>query len=223
VWRVPVTGGPARLVRAGTAGYALSPDGRMAAYVATVNRGHTTEIVVTNRVTGHRHVIIMFTHQVVYDPIGVTNLTWAPDDTHLAVEARYAAFASDVLVFNARTARTVADGHKAPCPGACAAKFPAYLHTGALTYLTEQLLDTTNTITLVSWAGGHLAKRLVTLWNRPADMPLVQGESTTPRGAAIWALQTPRRYAIWAWSGGTPVPVRTLPPPGYDGPTSIAW
>ena len=183
--------------------------------------------------TGHRRTIVMVSNQRVHDPIGVTNLAWAPDDTHLAVEIQYAAFASEVIVLNARTAQTIADGRKAPCPGACAAKFPAYLRTGALTYLTEQLLDTTSAITLVSWPGGTVAKQLVTIRNGPGGMPIVQGESTTPQGAAIWVLETQTRangrftdrYTIWRWPGGKPIQVKTLPPISVTRPPSAhgAW
>ena len=227
VWRVPLTGGPARLLRAGTPGYAQSPDGRMAAWVVTVNHGRTTAVVVSNRVTGHRRTIVVATRQPGEMTLpGVGSLAWAADDTHLAVEVVYAAFASDVIVVNARTAATIADGRKVPCPGGCAAKFPSYLRTGALAYVTEQLRATGPTaITLVRWAGGHRAKHLVTLWAGRAAPPIVSGESTTPQGAAIWVLQTgpPARYTIWRWSGSTPVRVKTFPARGYDGPANIAW
>jgi hypothetical protein len=228
VARVPLTGGRARLVRAGTADYALSPDGRMAGYVATVPRGHrkNTEIVVTNLATGHRRTIVMVTGQpVAGTQIGVTNLAWSPDDTHLAVEVVYSAFSSEVKVLDARTARTVTDGRTAPCPGACAAKFPAYLSTGALTYLADGLGGSgPATIALVSWAGDHRAKRLVTIRTGGAS-PLFYGESTTPRGAAIWALekQTGAGYVIERWSAGHPVQLRTPPPHGFTGLFGIAW
>lgn len=235
VWRVPLTGGPARLVQAGADSYALSPDGRMAAYVVTVDRGRTTEIVVANLVTGHRSTIVMAANRPGFGTISVANLAWAPDDTHLAVEVVEAAFASEVLVFDARTARGIGDGRAVPCPGGCAAHFPSYLGNGTLTYVTEQLLKSgTGTITLVSWAGGHLTK-LVTMWAGPGPLPLVQGESTTPQGAAIWVLQTQIGTAghlrwqstIWRKSGGQPDRIRTLPPvtqspPGHQ-VTDIAW
>jgi hypothetical protein len=227
VWRVPLAGGQARLVQAGTAGYALSPDDRMTASVVTVNHRHAsqaTQIVVTNLVTGHRRTVVMVASQpVVGSHIGVTNLTWAPDDTHLAVEVQHAAFARDVVVSDARTARTIADGRQAPCPGACAAKFSAYLRTGALAYLTEQLLPAGEAITLVRWARGHRADRLASIWTGRAEAPLVDGESTTPQGAAIWALQSQTGYVIWRRAGGTPVRIRALLPPGYHALWGIAW
>jgi hypothetical protein len=226
VWRVPLTGGPARLVQAGTNDYAVSPDGRMAAYVATVDQARTSEVVVVvaNLVTGRRHTIIMVTNRPGVTPVGVNNLAWAPDDIHLAAEIDYAAFASDVMVFNAGTARTMSDGRTVPCPGACAAKLPSYLRTGTLTYLTERLFENGNgitgsAITLMSWAGGHPA-RLVTIWDGRGGLPFVWGETTTPQGTAIWVLATQTwaggrytvRDTIWRWSGGKPVKVRALPP-----------
>jgi hypothetical protein len=219
VWRVPLTGGQAVLVHAGATDYALSPDGRVAAYVTTADAGQTTELVVSNAVTGQHRTIVRVSYPPGVTPLGLTNLAWAPDDTHLAVEAVYAAFASDVLVFNARTARTLSDGLKVPCPDACAAKMPSYLHSGTLTYVAEQLALNSSAITLVSWAGGHLAK-LVTMWAGPGSPPIVQGESTAPQGTAIWVLASQTwtagrftvRDTIGRWSGGPPVTVRTLPP-----------
>lgn len=233
VWRVPLAGGPARLVQAGAITYVLSPDGRMAASLVDVDHGRTAEIVATNLVTGHRSTIVIATSRPGYGTVGVTNLAWAPDDTHLAVQVVDAAFASDVMVFDTRTARSLRDGRTVPCPGRCAAKFPAYLRTGTLTYVTQQLPPHgTSLITLVSWTGGQPTK-LVTM--AAGTLPEVQGVSTTPQGTAIWVLQTQTsaggrlawRSTIWRWSGGPPVRVRTLPPvtqppAGYE-LTDIAW
>ena len=207
----------------------------MAAWLVTADHGQTAEIAVTNLVTGHRNTIVMATSRPGFGTVGVTNLAWEPDDAHLAVEVVDAAFASDVMVFDARIARSIRDGRTVPCPGRCAAKFPAYLRTGTLTYVTEQLSPSgSGSITLVSWAGGTLTK-LVTMWNGPGSPPLLPGESTTPQGAAIWVLQSQTQVAgrftarstIWRWSGGKPVRVRTLPPvtqppAGYQ-LTDIAW
>jgi len=120
-WRVPLTGGPARLVQAGADSYALSPDGRMAAYAVTVDRGRTTEIVVANLVTGHHGTIVMASNRPGFGTISVANLAWAPDDTHLAVEVVEAAFTSEVLVFDAGTARGIGDG-RARCRAQAAAR-----------------------------------------------------------------------------------------------------
>jgi hypothetical protein len=58
-----------------------------------------------------------------------------------------------------------------PCPGGCAAHFPSYLSNGTLTYVTEQLLPSgTGTITLVSWAGGHLRWQS-TIWRKSGGQP----------------------------------------------------
>ncbi len=233
VWRVPLAGGPAQLVRAGVSDYALSPDGHLAAYVVTAGHPQQVEIVITNLVTGRRHTIDVGPVQPGY---GVGNLAWSPDDTHLAAEIRLAAFASDVTVFDAWTARTGHDGQQASCPGACAAKFPAYLGTGTLTYLTEQLFTATNKIALVSWAHGHLDP-LVTVWTGPGQLPIVQGEAVTAQGTALWVLENQAwangRFSLAAaisrWSGGRLAVVRVLPTvsvtevPAAYGPAGVAW
>ena len=198
VWRVPLAGGPARLVQAGAITYVLSPDGRMAASLVDADHGRTAEIVVTNLVTGHRSTIVVATSRPGYGTVGVTNLAWAPDDIHLAVQVVDAAFASDVMVFDTRTARSLRDGRTVPCPGRCAAKFPAYLPTGTLTYVTQQLPPHgTSLITLVSWAGGQPTKLVIMA---AGTLPEVQGVSTTPQGPAIWVLQT-QTSASAGWRG----------------------
>jgi hypothetical protein len=71
VWRISLAGGVARLVRAGTTDYALSSDGRVAAYVATVNHLQTTGIVVANLVTRHSNTIVMVTNRPGVTPVGL--------------------------------------------------------------------------------------------------------------------------------------------------------
>jgi hypothetical protein len=59
VWRVRTTDGPARLVMAGTTDYALSPDGRSAAYVISANHGNTSEIVARNFASGQHKTFLV--------------------------------------------------------------------------------------------------------------------------------------------------------------------
>jgi len=74
VRRVPLAGGPARLVRAGAITYVLSPDGQMAASLVTADHGRTIEIVVSNLFTAYRSTIVMATSPPGYGTVGVTNL-----------------------------------------------------------------------------------------------------------------------------------------------------
>ena len=59
IWRVRVTGGRAQLVQAGASDYALSPDGRAAAYVTSADHGNLVEVVARNLATGRRNTIVI--------------------------------------------------------------------------------------------------------------------------------------------------------------------
>ena len=146
IWRVRVTGGRAQLVQAGATGYAVSPDGRAVASVISADHGDVLELVARNLVTGRRNTIVMATKpdpDANNWPPGVLGLTWAPDDVHLAVQFQLTAAINSVLVFDAFTAATARDGRTAPAPcpvsSACGEFDPAYLASGALTYVIQRL------------------------------------------------------------------------------------
>jgi hypothetical protein len=146
IWRVRVTGGRAQLVQAGAAGYAISPDGRAVASVISADHGNVLEIVARNLVTGRQHTIVMATKpdpRANNWPPGITSLTWTPDDLHLAVQFSLTAAINSVLVFDAFTAATAAAGRTAPAPctvsDVCAEFDPAYLASGALSYVIQRI------------------------------------------------------------------------------------
>jgi hypothetical protein len=229
-WRVPVAGGPAQLVQAGAVDYAVSPDGRAVAYVLSGLHLDVAEIVARNLVTGRQNTIIMATKpspDANNWPPGISGLTWAPDDTHLAVQFSLTAAINSVLVFDAFTATTIRDGRTAPTPctvtdkPVCGDLDPAYLASGALTYVIQQISSSGIASTsLVSWQAGHLR----TLLSHPGGLPYM-----TPQGQAIWVGGPPQPggpQTIWGWSGGAPVKITTLPPLGaspYYGVGSVAW
>jgi len=71
------------------AGYAVSPDGRAVAYVISADHGDVVELVARNLITGRQNTIIMATKPSPGAnnwPPGISSLTWAPDDVHLAVQ-----------------------------------------------------------------------------------------------------------------------------------------
>ena len=76
-------------------------------------------------------------------PPGITSLTWAPDDVHLAVQFSLTAAINSVLVFDAFTAATAGAGRTAPAPctvsDVCAEFDPAYLASGALSYVIQRV------------------------------------------------------------------------------------
>jgi hypothetical protein len=100
---------------------------------------------------------------------------------------------------------------------------PAYLASGALTYLIQQISSSgVASTSLVSWQTGHL-RTLLSLSN-PGALPYM-----TPQEQAIWVAGPPQPkgpQTIWRWSGGAPVKITTLPPLGaspYYGVGSVAW
>jgi hypothetical protein len=96
-------------------------------------------------------------------PPGIFGLTWAPDDVHLAVQFQLTAAINSVLVFDAFTATTIRDGRTAPAPcpvtdySACGEVDPAYLTSGALSYMIQQVSRSgfSASAILVVWQAGH--------------------------------------------------------------------
>ena len=187
------------------------------------------EIVTRNLITGRQNTIIMAAKpdpQANNWPPSVSGLTWAPDDVHLALQFGSTAAINSVRVFDAFTARTFDDGGTAPsgCPvtakPACEEFDPAYLASGALTYVIQRTSASgTTRASLVKWQAG----RLTTLLSF-ATAPFASYDMT-PQGQAIWA-DTPaspgKPWTIWHWSGGTPVKITALPPPNHE-LGAIAW
>ncbi len=234
IWRVRVTGGRAQLVQAGASDYAVSPDGQAVAYVTGTDHGDVVELVARNLVTGRWNTIILATRPdpgARNWPPGVFGLTWAPDDMHLAVQFELTAAISSVLVLDAFTATTIRDGRTAPAPCTAAYTYqcegfdPAYLASGALTYVIQRLSRSgAARASLVAWQAG----RRTTLLSFPAGMQ-TQFYDMTAQGQAIWASGPARPkgpWMIWRWSGGAPAEIIALPPLGaspYYGIGAIAW
>lgn len=232
IWRVRVTGGQAQLVQAGATGYAVSPDGRAVAYVISADHGDVVELVARNLVTGRRNTIIMATKPEPGAnnwPPGIPNLTWAPDDVHLAVQFELTAAINYVLVFGAFTATVIGDGRVAPAPcmvprSICDEFDPAYLASGALTYVIQPMSPSgAASASLVAWQAGHRTALLCLPAGAPASYDM------TAQGQAIWVdwpAAPKQSWTIWRWSGGAPVKIAVLPPLGaspYYGVGAIAW
>jgi hypothetical protein len=232
-WRVPVTGGPPQLVQAGASDYAVSPDGRVVAYVTSTDR--TVEIVARNLATGRRNTIVLATRpdpRTNNWPPEVSGLTWAGDDAHLAVQVQLTAAIGSVLTFGAFTAASISDGRTGPppCPAAthdqCTESGPGYLASGALSYVIQRLSGSgTVRASLVAWRPGYPATTLLSFPGGPPP----QSYAITAQGQAIWASAPARPkgpWTVWRWSGGSPVKITTLPALGaspYYGVAAIAW
>jgi hypothetical protein len=234
IWRVRVTGGRTQLVQAGASDYAVSPDGRAVAYVTSADHGNVVEVVARNLATGRRNTITMAARPdraANNWPPEISGLTWAPDDVHLAVQFELTAAISSVLTFGAFSATAIGDARTppAPCPAAsrdqCEESDPAYLASGALTYLVQRRSGSGATrVSLVAWQAGRTA----TLLSFPAGPP-GQSYDMTGQGQAIWAsgpAQPAAPQTIWRWSGGTPAKIISLPPLGASPDYlvgAIAW
>jgi hypothetical protein len=149
---------------------------------------------------------------------------------HLAVQFQLTAAINSVLVFDAFTATAIRDGRTPPAPCtldlACEEFDPAYLASGALSYVIQQISGSgTASASLVAWQAG----RRTTLLSFPAGAPRTFPAWApwiymTPQGQAIWFGGPPRPkspWTIWRWSGGAPVKITTLPPDYGAG--TIAW
>jgi hypothetical protein len=234
IWRVRLAGGRAQLVQTGASGYAVSPDGQAVAYVTGADHGNAVEVAVRNLATGKRNTIILATRPDARAnnwPPGVSGLTWAPDDVHLAVQFQLTAAIGSVLVFSAFTATTVAGGRAGPasCTAAdyqCAEADPAYLASGVLTYVIQRISRSGATrASLAAWRPGGRARTRLSF---PAGTQ-PQPYEMTAHGQAIWAsgpAQPKGPWTIWRWSGGAPVKITTLPALGaspYYGIGAIGW
>ncbi len=229
IWRVPVTGGRAQLVQAGATDYAISPDGRAVAYVISADHGDVVQLVARNLATGRHNTIVMATKPSPGAnnwPPGISGLTWARDDVHLAVQFYPTAAINSVLVFDAFTATTISDGRAAPSTctvtgePACGEFDPGYLARGALTYVIQRISGSGAfaSASLVTWQSG----RLTTLFSLPGEAPPLY--DMTAQGQAIWAdypAEPKGPWTIWRWTGGAPVEITALRP--YYGVGGVAW
>ena len=199
----------------------------------SADHGDVLELVARNLATGRQNTIIMATKpspDANNWPPGISSLTWAPDDVHLAVQFELTAAINWVPVFDAFTATTLSDGRTAPSSctvtdkPVCGEFDPAYLASGALTYIVQRISGSgTASASLVAWQAG----RLTTLFSFPAGAS--PSYDMTAQGQAIWAgypAKPKGPWTIWRWSGGAPVEMTALPllgAPPYDGIGGIAW
>ena len=145
---------------------------------------------------------------------------------HLALLFSLTAAINTVVVFDAFTAATASDGRTVPAPCTpaydyqCQALDPAYLASGALSYILLRLSrGGAAGASLVRWQAGHLSSLL----SFPAGTSQAyEFYDMTAQGQAIWAIATPGQAGtIWRWSRSAPVEITALPP-NY-GLGGVAW
>ena len=216
LWRVRVTGGRPQRARIHTSDLAFSPDGRMMAYTSTRRCGQTLLIVVRDRRTRMTRQIIAARNVLPGNgPIFGAQLSWAPDDVHLAVAVEPAAAINTLLVINAR--RTTNITRVPPIPP-CAVPHvgcldPGFDVRGRLTFLNWVEEPSRSAEWIARWQNG--------LTTRPFQLGRVLSFNAAiaidRTGNAILLEGYLRHPKLWRLSGGS----RTLLRRFTNWPTTI--
>jgi hypothetical protein len=224
ILRVPYGGGrPAvahRFVRAQADAFAISPDGRMLAYVwsqqlsavsaAPCSAATPRLLTVDNLVTGTSHTMTGV-------PATVTSLAWAPDDRRLVVDLVTAGHDSDEAEVLARplTAARFAPGGPLACPGRvswCAEFTPQYDQGGRIVFAACLTPGALTCRYVLARTGATTSVRPVTLASVTAPSRTQDGawSTTDPAGtAAVFTAPTNSGWATYRWSGGRLTRLRT--------------
>lgn len=205
LWRVPTGGGRPRRTGIRTPSLAFSPDGRMMAYTASSDCGRVIRIVVRNRRTGAtRRIILARNNLRGNNQVSGAQLSWSPDDAHLAVAVAPAAAINALSVINALRARTAITARSIPpCAGDNSGCLdPAFDLRGRLTFLKwrEQAMTSSFAEWIIRWHRGH-AVRLFRLSGEQAG-----GGSASiavdRTGNAVLLKGGIHLPAIWRWYRG---------------------
>jgi hypothetical protein len=212
LWRVRVAGGRPQRTDIHTTDLAFSPDGRMTAHTSTRKCGQTLVIVVHNQRTGATRTIIAARNDLSGNgPIFFAQLSWAPDDVHLAVAMAPAAAINSLIVINVRRATDITGVQSIPpCAAARSAQVgcldPGFDRYGGLTFLKWLEKPGSSQEWAVRWRSGHATRifRLSRATSFDADIAVDHA------GNAI-LLEGYGPLGLWRWSGGS---LRLLRGPG---------
>ena len=209
LWKVPARGGRPQRAGLRTTSLAFSPDGRMAAYTTARRCGLTIWIVVRDRKAGTtRRILLARNAPTSNNPTETAQLSWAPDDRHLAIAVAPAAAINSLYVLNARTATKLPATTIAPCNAPnddCLD--PSYDHRGRLTFLKWRNQLGHHPERVVRWQHDH-ASRLFTL-SRSQSAERTASIAVDPANGAVLIEGGLRQRQIWRWSGGSITLIRT--------------
>jgi WD40 repeat protein len=228
LWRIPLTGGTA--TKLSTAGYpggpvAVSPDGRMLAYISTPPGPckldqSPTWLVLDDLATGE-------THRIAGDVWGVA---WSPDDKTLAVVSPSASGPGALrLVKDPFSATSFTAGAAVPCPteNECAENTPSFDSQGNLFY-TAVISPTTNgscwqkpcapwryeVVAVHGSSATGLTSHVVN-----AEAVLNSSAISNAGDAALYTLpQTNGDLRVWRWTASGVAPI---PGPGSTSATPV--
>jgi hypothetical protein len=205
LWRARVTGGRPERTDIRTTDLAFSPDGQLVAYTSERNCGQTLLIVVRDQRTGAtRRIIAAHNDLSGNGVISFAELSWAPDDVHLAVATEAAAAINTLVVIDARKAKNITRSQPIPpcaspaAPAQVGCLNPSFDVHGRLTFLDWLEAPSQSGEWPVRWASGH-ATRLFRL-NRAAAF--FAGIAVDRTGNAI-LLEGYGHDDIWRWYKGS--------------------
>jgi hypothetical protein len=204
LWRVRVAGGRPQRTQFRTTDLAFSPDGKMTAYTSTRKCGQTLLIVVRNQRTGAtRRIVAVHNDLSGNGPVFLAQLSWAPDDVHLAVATAPAAAINSLDVINALRATNITRAQPIPpCTAAGSAQVgcldPGFSRPGSLTFLGWQEGPSKSGEWAQTWRHGTATRlfRLSKTLSFNADI------AVDAAGSAI-LLEGHDPSELWRWSGGS--------------------
>jgi len=206
LWAVGVSGGRQR-AGINTTSLAFSPDRGMYAYISAKHCGRTLRLVVVNRQSGEKRRIFL-THNTALSmqPTFTAQLSWAPDDVHLAVAMAPTPVINGLAVINAWHAANVAT---APAMPPCAGDYlgcldPVFDAGGRLTFLKwrEDPAGASFAEWAIRWHEGR-ATRLFQLSRTQTSGVLPPALAVNRTGSAILLENYLRYPTIWYWSNGS--------------------
>lgn len=203
LWWVPARGGRAKRAGVRTTAITFSPDGQMEAFSSTSRCGRVIRIVVRNLRTGARRRIIVWRNTVTTrEPVFTPQLSWAPDDRHLAVSVSPAPAISSVAVVNALRATDVIQARPiAPCVGLSNVCLdPGFDIRGRLTFLKWR-----NELNPgPEWVMRLHRDRAVRLFRLSSDQSgyFTASIAVDRQGNAVLIQGGRQVPEIWRWSGG---------------------
>jgi WD40-like Beta Propeller Repeat len=204
LWRVGARGGQPQRTGISTTSLAFSPDGRMMAYTSSRHCGRTIWLVIVSRRTGtSRRIVLAHNQPMQNNAVWEAQLSWAPDDTHLAVAVAPAAALNYLAVINVwQVTRAFRIPPIPPCAGdhvGCVD--PSFDAQGRLTFVKWRQPATGTGF--AEWVARWQHGRVVRLFRLSRDQSQAAPTMSVNRPGTTVLLGTFFRFPeIWRWSAG---------------------
>ena len=215
LWKVPTGGGRTQRAGVNTPSIAFSPDGRMVAYTVGSRCGRVIRIVVRDRRTGATRRILLARNDLRgNNQVGSAQLSWAPDDAHLAVAVAPAGAINALSVINALRARNAITAPSIPpCAGENSVENsgcldPAFDVRGRLTLLRwRDMLSQCHRSrcrrsSFAEWVIRWQRGRAEQLFRLPGEQDNSASIAVNRTGNAVLLESAIHNPEIWRWSRG---------------------